>query len=206
MPILAVIPDPSTLSDAVLAPAASQFAREFQARAAPLTAQRLSTSNSPQLTVLLAILYHLTVSAQYIMDNNYSPSVLLRYLGMPFPLSRRLGCTYGVAANFTAIYRMVDRDNFVPTVPVKPTPVLTNVYTWDVAFVCDWLTQQNLAHLRQWFADQDINGIALVTINFDDLMIHDQTFEVVIGQSAPALTSAIAALVAVSGFVLCECC
>ncbi len=98
---------------------------------------------------------------------------------------------------------MNDRDNFVPSVLVKPTSVLTNVYTWDVVFVCDWLTQQNLAHLHQYFIDKDIDGIALMTINVNDLIDRDLTFEVAVRGSAPTLASAFAALAAVSGLFVC---
>ena len=139
-------------------------------------------------------MYQIEVDAQNILTNNYSAVVLFRLINKVVPLARRLGCTYGMAVKFSSLLVQFDCDNFVPSFPRSSIVDPNAPLTWTVSNVCQWLQSIDLTHLCDWFSEQDIDGPALLKIDFQELYDLEANVESAFQNSLPHFSSALARL------------
>ena len=152
--------------------------------------ERLTHSNNPQvLTRLCAIFVWKVHPRDYSIKALYT-----RFRENYYQITCRLSCTYGIAVKLSKAFADFDRDDYVPSIPRALTPAWHIVSTWSVDFVNDWLQQKGFGFVTAWFADQQIDGVALTTINFRGLIDQDETFEIAIKNKLDDLVAAIEAL------------
>ena len=159
-----------------------------------LKAQLAQTPNDPRHTNELRSLAGLDIDPNVIMSKNLSLPTMRRYMNRPPFLAKHIERSFGIAVRLTNAFTAMDQNDVSAFVRIRKTPTLADVRTWPVQFVSDWLTRSGLGHLCQWFAAQDIDGVTLMALNFDDVIALDSSFLDLVESSLPTLLSAIAAL------------